>query len=93
MSFRSLFVAVCLLAGATAASSAEEQAIKVSASAKAACMPDAMRLCRDAVPNVQNVLMCFGQHREQDQQPLPRGAGELRAAISLRLCRSAPSHE
>ena len=28
-------------------------------------MPDAMRLCRDAVPNVKNVLLCFGQHREQ----------------------------
>ena len=39
--------------------------IRVSASAKAACMPDAMRLCRDAVPNVKNVLLCFGQHREQ----------------------------
>ena len=31
----------------------------------AACMPDAMRLCRDAVPNVRNVLMCFGAHREE----------------------------
>ena len=28
-------------------------------------MPDAMRFCRDAVPNVKNVLLCFGQHREQ----------------------------
>ena len=58
------FIAVCLLMGATSAS-AEEQAIKVSASAKAACMPDAMRLCRDAVPNVQNVLMCFDQNRDK----------------------------
>ena len=39
--------------------------IKVSARAKAACLPDALRLCRDAVPNVRNVLMCFGAHREQ----------------------------
>ena len=65
MSFRhALFVAVCLLVGATTAS-AEEQTIKVSASARAACMPDAMRLCRDAVPNVQNVLLCFGQNRDK----------------------------
>ena len=65
MSFRhALFVAVCLLAGATSASS-EEQAIKVSASAKVACMPDAVRLCRDAIPNVQKVLLCFGQNRDK----------------------------
>jgi hypothetical protein len=60
-----LLVAVCLIAGATVAAAAEEQPIRVTAHAKAACMPDAMRLCRDAVPNVQNVLLCFGQHREQ----------------------------
>ena len=65
MSFRhALFVAVCLLVGATP-TFAEEQAIKVSASAKAACMPDAMRYCRDAIPNVQNVLLCFGQNRDK----------------------------
>jgi hypothetical protein len=70
MSFRnSLLVAACLLAGASAALAEEqttqEQPIKVSAHAKAACMPDALRFCRDAVPNVRNVLMCFGQHREE----------------------------
>jgi hypothetical protein len=66
MSLRhSLVIAVCLVAGATSASNAQEQAIRITASAKAACMPDAMRLCRDAVPNVQNVLMCFGQNREK----------------------------
>ena len=68
MFFRhALFVALLLVAGATAAS-AEEQAapaIKVSASDKAACMPDAVRLCRDAIPNVQNVLLCFGQNRDK----------------------------
>ena len=63
MFFRpALFIAVCLVMGATSAS-AEEQAIKVSASDKAACMPDAVRYCRDAIPNVQNVLLCFGQNR------------------------------
>jgi hypothetical protein len=65
MSFRHvLFIAVCLLGGATAAA-AEEQTIRVSAQAKAACMPDAMKYCRDAVPNVQNVLICFGQNRDK----------------------------
>jgi hypothetical protein len=56
-------IAICLALGVTGASA--EEAIKVSASAKAACMPDAMRLCRDAVPNVQSVLMCFDQNREK----------------------------
>ena len=28
-------------------------------------MPDAMRLCRDAVPNVRNVLVCFEQNRDK----------------------------
>ena len=37
----------------------------ISASARAACMPDAMRLCRDAVPNVQTVLICFSQNRDK----------------------------
>jgi hypothetical protein len=68
MFFRhALFIALFLVAGAPAAS-AEEQAspaIKVSASDKAACMPDAVRLCRDAIPNVQNVLVCFGQNRDK----------------------------
>ena len=69
MSFRiSLLVAACIAAGASPAlaqDDAEAQPIKVSAHARAACMSDAMRLCRDAVPNVRNVLMCFGQHREE----------------------------
>jgi hypothetical protein len=60
-----LLAAVCLVVSAPIAISAEEQPIRVSASAKAACLPDAMRLCRDHVPNVKNVLLCFGQHREQ----------------------------
>ena len=64
MSFRIAMTIAALLAG-IAAASAEEQAIRVSASAKAACLPDALRLCRDAVPNVHNVLLCFGQNREK----------------------------
>jgi hypothetical protein len=68
MSFRhALFIAVCLMVGATSASAEEQapQTIKVSASDKAACMPDAVRLCRDAIPNIQNVLLCFGQNRDK----------------------------
>ena len=59
-----LFIAFFLVVGATTAT-AEEQPITVSASAKAACMPDALRLCRNAIPNVQNVLLCFGQNRDK----------------------------
>jgi hypothetical protein len=39
--------------------------IRITASARAACMPDAVRLCRDALPDVQNVLICFGQNRHK----------------------------
>ena len=68
MSFRhALVVALVLVAGAPTASAEEQSAptIKVSASDKAACMPDAVRLCRGAIPNVQNVLLCFGQNRDK----------------------------
>jgi hypothetical protein len=66
MSFRRGFlVAAWLASGLAAVSAAEEQPIKVSARDRAACMPDALRLCRDAVPNVRNVLMCFGQNRDK----------------------------
>jgi hypothetical protein len=63
MSFRNaLIIPVVLLVGATAAS-AKDQSIKVSASERAACMPDARRLCRDALPNVYKVLVCFRSQR------------------------------
>lgn len=65
MSFRlSLAVAFFLVLG-VAAAAAKNQAIKVSAADKAACMPDALKLCRDAVPNVQRVLLCFDQNRDK----------------------------
>jgi len=64
MSFRNaLFVGVCLAAFVPAVSASAEEALKVKASDKAACMPDAIRLCRDALPNVRNVLTCFSQNR------------------------------
>jgi hypothetical protein len=65
MSFRTaLAIAVFLLAGATTAP-AKDQAVKVSASERAACMPDARRLCRDALPNVYKVLVCFRSNRDK----------------------------
>lgn len=63
-----LAVAIFVTLGTVAAAQEQpvkEPPIKVSAHARAACLPDALRLCRDAVPNVRNVLMCFGQHREE----------------------------
>jgi hypothetical protein len=66
MSFRHAFlIAVCVVASPMGVASAEEESIKVKASDKAACMPDAIRYCRDAMPNVRNVLMCFGQNRDK----------------------------
>ena len=66
MSFRNaLFVGLCLGAWAPAVAAMAEEVIKVSASDKAACMPDAIRLCRDAMPNVQNVLVCFSKNRSK----------------------------
>jgi hypothetical protein len=63
MSFRNaLVIPIVLLLSATAAA-AKDQSIKVSASERAACMPDARRLCRDALPNVYKVLVCFRSQR------------------------------
>lgn len=60
-----LTLAACLTVGAPAVALAGDQAIRVSASDKAACMPDALRYCRDAVPNVHNVLACFSRNRSK----------------------------
>ena len=65
MPFRNFIAIAAFLTISATASAAENEAIRVSASAKAACLPDAIRLCRDAVPNVQNVLLCFGQNRDK----------------------------
>ena len=76
MSFRNaLFVGLVLALGAsgffTAASANEDnkedkaQTIRVSRADKAACMPDALRYCRNAVPNVRDVLVCFDRNREK----------------------------
>jgi hypothetical protein len=66
MSFRNaLVVGVFLAAFVPAVSASAEEAVKVKASDKAACMPDAIKLCRDALPNVRNVLSCFSQNRDK----------------------------
>ena len=66
MSFRNaLLVCVCLAALCPAALASAEDAVKVKAADKAACMPDAIRLCRDALPNVRGVLMCFSLNRDK----------------------------
>jgi hypothetical protein len=43
----------------------KERTIRVSESERAACMPDAMKLCRSALPNVYKVLVCFRNHRSK----------------------------
>ena len=70
---KALFIAPLMALCATAASAQQNenaqensvQTIRVSAADKAACMPDALRYCRDALPNVQDVLVCFGRNREK----------------------------
>jgi len=65
MSFRMLVaVALFLVLGGSGAA-AKDHVTKVSTAEKAACMPDALKLCRDAVPNVHRVLVCFGKNRDK----------------------------
>jgi hypothetical protein len=63
MSFRNTLIIPAILLLSITAASAKDQSIKVSASERAACMPDARRLCRDALPNVYKVLVCFRSQR------------------------------
>jgi hypothetical protein len=72
MSFRNAIVVALVLAFGSAANLAwakdkedQEEVIHITATDKVACMPDALRYCRDAVPNVRNVLMCFDRNREK----------------------------
>ena len=51
MSLRgALVIGICLATLMPAASAVGQEAMKVSASARAACMPDAVRYCRELVP-------------------------------------------
>ena len=56
-------IATCLILGTVAFTStvtlAGESRWRASASEKSACMPDARRLCRDAMPNLRKVVTCF----------------------------------
>ena len=66
MSFRgALFIGVCLVALMPAASAVGEEAMKVSASAKAACMPDAMRSA--AIPCRTSAACWFASARNRDK--------------------------
>jgi hypothetical protein len=59
MCCRIIIVVAAILAASPAATIADERSLQVSARERAACMPDARRLCGDAMPNVRRVVMCF----------------------------------
>jgi hypothetical protein len=52
-----LVAAILVASGLPAAAS--ERPVRVSAADRAACVPNAKRLCRQAMPNVRNVVLCF----------------------------------
>jgi len=63
MSFRTaLTIGILLIGSATllnTRTSSAADGFRVSQAQRAACMPDAMRLCREALPNLRQVVMCF----------------------------------
>ena len=64
MSLRgALVIGVCLATLMPAASAVGQEAMK--ASAKAACMPDALRYCREVMPNIRSVVVCIVQNRSK----------------------------
>lgn len=65
MSFRKAIAIAFVLALGISAASAKEPAIKVNDADKAACMPDAFKLCRDAIPDVHRVMACMGKNRNK----------------------------
>ena len=65
MRFRISIAVAFFLALSISAAAAKDHLTKVSSADKAACMPDALKLCRDAVPNVLRVLLCFGKNRDK----------------------------
>lgn len=84
MSFRTtLTFAFFLTASATflgaAGTSAAAQTTRVSSADRAACMPDAVRLCRDQLPNIRRVVMCFLDKRAK----LSRGCNAVLANYGL----------
>jgi len=84
MSFRkTLTLAFFLTASATffstAGTGAAAQTMRVSNADRAACMPDAVRLCRDQLPNIRRVVMCFLDKRAK----LSRGCNAVLANYGL----------
>jgi hypothetical protein len=72
MSFRAAVIAAILTftlvldsIGPGSSTPAKDRTIRVSESERAACMPDAVKLCRSALPNVYKVLLCFRNHRSK----------------------------
>lgn len=61
---RSLLIA-CLCAPASTAVHADEGKYKVTAVERAACTPDAVRLCSDAYPDEDRLLTCMKAKRDQ----------------------------
>ncbi len=56
---------VLLAATFSVAAVAQAQAFQVSAEARAACTPDAMRLCSSEIPNISRVTACMHAHQSQ----------------------------
>jgi hypothetical protein len=84
MSFRkrltiAVFLAGSVLALSSTASSAGERTPRVSGAQRAACIPDAMRLCREAMPNIRQVVMCFLGQRAK----LSHGCNAVLASYGL----------
>jgi hypothetical protein len=58
------FAALFMMVAATAVYAADGE-VHVTRAQRAACMPDAVRLCRDAMPNLRRVVTCFLGHRDK----------------------------
>ena len=84
MAFRKTLTIVAFLVGSammlsSTVSSARDRTPRVSGAHRAACMPDALRLCRDSMPNMRQVVMCFLGKRAK----LSRGCNAVLASYGL----------
>ena len=61
--FRVAGLAIALALSATALLATESQAIEATAEQRAACTPDAFRLCSSEIPNVSAVTACMRKNR------------------------------
>jgi hypothetical protein len=69
MSCRTALLVAAILAASGTSANATERPLRISAEARAACMPDARRLCREALPNVRRVVVCFLGNRSKLSSP------------------------